>query len=231
MNATEWIALWAALFLGTHLVISSSRVRPRLVAAVGEQRYRGIYSLVAFATLGPLIYEFAYHKHAGPMLWFFRDSAPMRTLTWILMFLALILIVASFINPNPGGIGAPASNLEPHGVLKITRHPGLVAFSLFGLAHLLMNGWAGDVFFFGMFPVIAIIGGKHQDRRKLREMGDRYRNFMAKTSFMPFGALLAGRQRWSSTDTPWIPIAIGLALALAIVFLHPWMFGGNPLGY
>ncbi|HWN56922.1 MAG TPA: NnrU family protein, partial [Methylomirabilota bacterium] len=63
MDATVWIALWAALFLGTHFALSSATVRPGLVSAVGSQGFLGIYSLVAFATLGPLIYEFAYYKH------------------------------------------------------------------------------------------------------------------------------------------------------------------------
>ena len=80
--------------------------------------------------------------------------------------------------------------MEPRGLLKITRHPSFVAFSLFGIAHMLMNGWAGDVIFFGMFPALGIIGGMHQDQRKIRELGDRYRDFVAKTSFVPFAALL-----------------------------------------
>ncbi len=122
MDATVWIALWAALFLGTHFAISSATVRPRLINAVGEQPYLGIYSIVAFATFGPLLYEFAYNKHAGPLLWYLRTNAPIRWLAWLLMLVALILFVASLINPNPGGLGAPrASSTEPHGVLKITR--------------------------------------------------------------------------------------------------------------
>src|SRR5665811_2022800 len=68
MGATVWIGLWAVLFLASHLIISSSAVRFRVISAVGEQPYRGIYSLIAFATLGPLIYEFARNKHAGPLL-------------------------------------------------------------------------------------------------------------------------------------------------------------------
>ncbi|HZC46137.1 MAG TPA: NnrU family protein, partial [Candidatus Acidoferrum sp.] len=47
-------ARWAFSFLASHLIISSSAVRARLIATVGEQPHRGIYSLVAFATLGPL---------------------------------------------------------------------------------------------------------------------------------------------------------------------------------
>ena len=66
MDATVWIALWAVLFLASHLIISSSAVRPRLIDAVGEQRFRGIYSLVVFATLGPLIYQFARNKTPAP---------------------------------------------------------------------------------------------------------------------------------------------------------------------
>jgi uncharacterized membrane protein len=231
MDATVWIALWAALFLGTHFAISSAAVRPRLINAVGEQPYLGIYSIVAFATLGPLIYEFAKHKHAGPLLWYLRANAPLRLFAWLLMLTALILFVASLINPNPGGLGAPrARTSDPHGVLKITRHPGFVAFTLFGFAHLLMNGWAGDVIFFGTFPALGILGGIHQDARKVRDLGQPYRDFKSKTSFVPFAALINGRDRWSAADMPWTAIGVGTVLTIAIVALHPTIFGGHPLG-
>jgi len=41
---------------------------------------------------------------------------------------ALVLFVASFINPNPG-VASAKGVLEPHGIQKITRHPSFVAFS------------------------------------------------------------------------------------------------------
>ena len=211
-------------------IISSSAVRPWLTKAVGEQPYRGIYSLVAFATIGPLIFEFARHKHAGPLLWALRAIPSIRGLVWLLMLAALILFVGSFMNPNPGGMAAPAGGSEPRGLLKITRHPSFVAFSLFGIAHMLMNGRGGDVIFFGTFPVLAIIGGRHQDRRKIRELGDRYREFLAKTLFVPFAALIGGRVRWTRDDMPWKAIGVGIVLAIVIVMLHPMIFGGQPLG-
>lgn len=95
---------------------------------------------------------------------------------------------------------------------------------------MLMNGRAGDVIFFGLFPVLGIIGGMHQDRRKIRELGDRYREFVAKTSFVPFAALIGGRVRWAGDDMPWAAIGVGVVLAVAIVALHPMIFGGHPLG-
>ena len=229
MDATVWIALWAVSFLASHLIISSAAVRARLISAVGDQPYRGIYSLVAAATLGPLIYEFARNKHAGPLLWYLRAAAPIRWLAWILMLTALILFVGSFINPNPAGM-APGGSTEPRGIIKITRHPSFVAFSLFGIAHMLMNGWAGDVIFFGMFPALGILGGMHQDQRKIRDLGDSYREFVAKTSFVPFAALISGRAQWSSSDMPWAAIGAGVVLTVALLALHPTIFGGNPLG-
>jgi uncharacterized membrane protein len=230
MDATVWIAIWAVSFLASHLIISSSAVRPRLISAIGEQPYRGLYSLVAFATLGPLIYEFARNKHAGRLLWYLRDDAPMRWLTWLLMLAALVLFVGAFINPNPGGMAAPANRTEPRGMLKITRHPSFIAFGLFGIAHMLMNGAAGDVIFFGTFPALGIIGAMHQDQRKLRDLGESYREFMAKTSITPFAALVSGRVKWTSGDMPWGAIGAGVVLTAAIVALHPTIFGGNPLG-
>jgi uncharacterized membrane protein len=229
MDPVAAIAFWSAMFVGTHLVISSARVRPTIVNALGEQPYRGVYSLAAFATFIPLVVVFAHHKHAGPMLWYLRGDAPIRWLAWLMMLAALILFVAGLVNPNPGAIGA-ARQRHATGVLKLTRHPSFIAFVVFGLAHMLMNGWLGDLIFFATFPALGILGGIHQDRRKLRELGQSYRTFLDETSFMPGAALLSGRQRWSRTDIPWAGIGIGAAATILIVILHPALFGGSPLG-
>ncbi len=89
MDPTGAIGLWAVLFVGSHLVISSDRARPWLIGRIGEQPYRGVYSLVAFATLVPMVIVFSRHKHAGPLLWYLRDVEPVRWLAWILMLASL----------------------------------------------------------------------------------------------------------------------------------------------
>ena len=201
MDPVFAIALWALLFLGSHLVISSRAVRPRLIAVVGERAYPGIYSLVAFATFVPLVLVFAHHKHSGVMLWNPRDVPAVRFLVWLLMLFAFIIFIASFI-----------------------------AFSTFGIAHILMNGFVGDVIFFGTFPALSIIGGMHQDARKEAQLGAPYKSLVDSTSFFPGLALIQGRQHWTAADTPWIAIVIGILMTVAIVWLHPTIFGGNPLG-
>ena len=230
MDPVVLIGFWAALFLIAHLGVSSAAIRPRLVAAVGESPYRGIYSLISLATLVPLVIVFSRNKHAGPMLWNLRDVGPARWLVWLMMLAAFVLFVAALSNPPPGAFVAPSGAGTARGVLKITRHPSFVAFSMFGLAHLLMNGFAGDVLFFTTFPALGILGGLHQDRRKLGQIGDKYRGLMAETSFFPGAALLSGRQRWTANDTPWLAILIGIATAAIVVAVHPMLFGGNPLG-
>ena len=84
--------------------------------------------------------------------------------------------------------------------------------------------------FFGTFPALGILGGLHQDTRKIREPGQSYREFMAQTSFIPFAALIAGRTRFARADIPWTAISAGIVLTAIIVALHPLIFGGNPLG-
>src|ERR1700693_229493 len=135
-----------------------------------------------------------------------------------MMFAALIILTAGFINPSPSSMVASAGGGAGgvHGVLKLTRHPAFVAFSLFGFAHMLMNGWAGDVIFFGAFPTLGILGGLAQDRRKLNELGENYRRFVESTSFFPGAGLISRRQRWTAADTPWAAIGIGVAVGAVL---------------
>jgi uncharacterized membrane protein len=229
MGAVELIVLLAALFIGSHFVLSWEPVRGAMVGAMGERLFRGLYSLIALVTFIPLVVVFARHKHAGTMLWNLRAVAPVRWLVWLMMLAAVVIFVASFITPNPATIGVPTGDGTPRGVLKLTRHPAFVAFSLFGFAHMLMNGWIGDLAFFATFPLLGLVGAWHQDRRKLREKDERYCRFFDQTSFMPGVALLSGRQRLSAADFPWLATTIGIAAFVLLVALHHRLFGGYPL--
>jgi uncharacterized membrane protein len=229
MTPVSEIAVWCVAFVGSHLIVSSRAVRPRLIRAIGDQPYRGVYSLISLGTFIPMTVAFGRHKHAGAMLWYLRNFESARIVVWVAMALALILIAAGIVRPSPSAMVGRAENV-PHGMQKITRHPTFAGISLFGLAHMLMNGWVGDLWFFGSFPALGILGGLHQDSRKLGEIGQSYREFKAATSFFPGLAILDGRQRLALADVPWLAIVIGIVLWIVLVIAHPYWFGGSPLG-
>ena len=217
--------LWTA-FAGAHVWLSSSGVRPRLIARLGAQPFQGLYSLVALATFVPLVWLFVTHKHAGPLLWTTLGPAGLaRAANNVLMALALVLLVSSLL---PGG-AAPSSMLAhgpatARGMTRITRHPTLAAFGLFGVAHLLVNGNLGDVVFFAGFPLFTGIGGRHQDGRKAHAIAG-YDALIATTSIVPFGAVATGRQRLVVRELSLAAIAIGLVLTVATCTYHGALFG------
>jgi uncharacterized membrane protein len=223
-----WIALLWAGFAATHLVLSSASVRPRLIARLGDGPFRGLYSLVVIAWFVALVWVFARHKHAGPVLWYtIGPPAIAELVNLVLMVLAFALVVAGLIPSQaaPSSMGAaPAERTEAHGLLRITRHPFNAGASLFGIAHLLVNGSLGDVLFFGGFPLFAWIGSRHQDERLGRSKPG-YRELVADTSFVPFAAVLASRQRLVPRELPWGGFAAGVALALVVRHWHGALFG------
>ncbi|MDQ3139457.1 MAG: NnrU family protein, partial [Pseudomonadota bacterium] len=55
MNATASLALATVAFVGTHFAMSHP-LRAGLVARIGEKGFAGLYSLIAFLTLGWMIF-------------------------------------------------------------------------------------------------------------------------------------------------------------------------------
>lgn len=229
MHDVVEIGFWMTLFLVTHLGMSAVEMRSRLIGAMGRGLYESVYSVISLATFIPLVVVFGHHKHAGAMLWNFRDLAMARSLSWLIMLASMILLVAGFSTLSSAAIKAQSEGRQ-HGIFKLTRHPAFVAVVLFGLAHMMMNGWLGDLTFFGGMVILGVVGGWHQDQRKLRELGEPYRRLIEQTLFIPGAALVAGRQRWQSDDMPWRAIAIGAVVTLLLIAFHPMFFGGHPLG-
>jgi uncharacterized membrane protein len=218
--------LWAG-FAITHLVLSSQSLRPRLIARLGPDAFRGVYSLAVIAWFVALVWFFALHKHAGPLLWTTigpPDVAHM--LSYVVLGLAFAILVAGLLPTQaaPSAMTARPENVAAHGLLRVTRHPFNAAMALFGVAHLFVNGHLGDVLFFGGFPLFAWIGSRHQDARMSRDKPG-YREMVSRTSFVPFAAVLAGRQRLVAGELPWLGLAGGIVVAALIRYWHGMLFG------
>lgn len=220
MRESVEIALLLAGFGASHVALSSVRWRPRLVARLGEPGFLGLYSLVAFAFFVPATWLYFGHRHAGPALWSPGLEGVARAALYAGMGVAFVLIAASFVNPSPAALGRSAS--EPRGVHFLTRHPQNMGIALFALLHLVPNGFASDVAFFGGLALFAIAGSWHQDRRKLVQGPPGYRDFVAATPFFPFTGTetLRGLRELS-------PLAIGLGAGVTVLLrsFHAQLFG------
>ena len=217
------IVAFSLLFPATHMLLSHGRIRETLVRVLGgEWRFRGVYTLVSFLTFFPLVFIWWPNRQLGPQLW----ELPLwleRAISLPLMLLAVVLFVMMLAAPSPASMrpGAPVAR----GILSVTRHPMNMAFACFGLAHVAANGFLGDVFFFGQFAVLGLVGAFHQDARLARTRGGSFREFMASTSVLPFVAILQGRNRVAADRRTLTMFLIAIAVFVALVAAHGRLFG------
>jgi uncharacterized membrane protein len=219
------VVLWL-LFGGSHIVMSSSSVRPQLIARVGDRPFQVIYSLVSLVTFILLCVYYAHHKHTGIQLWhsFLGLDLISKDLNVLLMAVAFILLVGGLAARPPSSLvasGAP----EAYGITRITRHPVFAAIFLFGIAHCLMNGTLTDLIFFGGFSVFSWIGAAHQDTRKVIDVPG-YAAFKDQTSFIPFAAIIDKRQPLNVGEMRWTTVLVALVLFYIVRAHHPGWFGG-----
>jgi uncharacterized membrane protein len=214
------LALWVVFAL-THAVFSSNLVRPRSVLVLGERLFQGLYSLVAFAVFVPLVMVYAGSKHEGPLLWSIEPNLFMELTTRIGNTIAVMLMVAGLFRPSPTGVtGTPTR--KPRGVQRITRHPLFMGIVLWALMHLLANGYASDVAFFGGFVFFGLLGSWHQDHRQTALPDGTYAKFCEQSPFLPFtrGGILKGLR-----EIGVVPIVVGLLAAGGLRYFHATLFG------
>jgi uncharacterized membrane protein len=217
------VILWL-LFGGTHIVLCAGPVRRPLERRLGEA-FKGLYALISIATIVALFWYYLTHKHAGVQLW--GPTLPTRILAALLMLLALLVLGAGFASPPPSSF-ASKGPARVHGMMRITRHPVSSAFFIFGLAHCLVLGRGSDLAFFGGWCVFTLLATWHQDARKSAQVPG-YSRLRDETSFLPFLAVLRGRQRVDRAlkELRWIGAAIGLVLFVVLAIFHKTFFGGT----
>src|ERR1700737_4604965 len=93
------------------------------------------------------------------------------------MPLAAILVIGGYPPPNPTAVGmeraAGADDPAP-GILRVTRHPVMWAIGLWAISHVVANGDAASVLFFGAIAGLALGGTVLIDRKKQLALGSNW---------------------------------------------------------
>jgi len=206
----------AAAFVGTHFLLSHPLRRP-IVVRIGEAGFLGLYSLVALATIVWL--GLAYRAAPGSgQLWPVGEG--LWAVATVGMLVASMLMLGSLIR-NPAAPNPTATNpipAEARGVYAITRHPMMWSFALWGLLHILVYPIPANIVVALAIIVLALVGAALQDRKKERLQPDTWPSWEAKTSYVPFAAIAAGRARFGGFGMH--TIAGGIVLWLAATWVH-----------
>lgn len=218
MDPLTQLIVATVAFVGTHLLLSHP-LRASLAGRLGETGFLALYSVVAIATLGWMVLAARAVPPMAPYWiappWFFAWGAP------ILMLLSSILLAGSLLGnpafPNPGP--KPPGVRPATGVFAITRHPMNWAFIIWALTHIALSGTPLNLVIATGILILTFFGSLGQDRKKERLMGDAWRGWETRTSFVPFGALLSGKIPWRAA---W-PGAVALVGGVVIWTLASWL--------
>ena len=221
------LILASAAFLLIHLCVSGTTVRDRLVARLGEGAYLGLFSLASVGILVWMLIAYgAARAGGGNLVWWSGNSATLH-LQLVITLVAFLLIVPGVMARNPGAVGQTGALQDDdpvRGVLRITRHPFLWGVGIWAAGHLLVNGDLISLILFGSLGILAIGGAASIDAKRRRTHGEAWAAFEARSSFVPFAAILAGRQTLRPGEFA-LPALIAIAAYVVALLAHPWIAG------
>ncbi len=221
-------ALLVSLFAATHIGLASHPIRSRLARRLGEVGFIALFSAVASLGFALLVHYTAVHVGQGapgPAL------GQVPAVRWLLISAVVtgFALMAGSLAVYPSSPMALFSNEvgEPRGIERISRHAFFMGVVFWSGAHaLLATRLVATVFFAGL-ALVAWVGSVHQDSKLTRHFGKPYREYLARTSTVPFAAIIAGRQQLVLREIPWLALAFGVGVAFVLRYFHGYVFAAG----
>jgi uncharacterized membrane protein len=212
--------------VGCHLLFSHA-LRGQMIRALGDGGFHTMFSVTSVALL--LLTLIAYHKAPhGPAMWS-ADNLALQVVFSVGGYFAAALLVASLVG-NPALIGANIADLStriPSGVYKVTRHPMMFAIAIWSVVQFLIDSSARNLIFFGGFAILALVGSRLQDIKKIAQSGREWKMWSSRTPFWPdlrhLGQLGLA---WPVGILPWM-LVTGIEVHTALVPVGLWYFFPN----
>jgi len=211
-------------FCGSHILLSSTRMRGSLRDQLGERGFLAVYSLTSLVIFAWFVAAYS----AAPTIALWPRQRWTALVPVSVMPLATILLVAGYSTRNPTAVGmerlARVDDPAP-GILSVTRHPVMWAIGLWAVSHLIANGDLSSVLFFGSLACLSLGGTVLIDHKKQLALGSNWSRLAQVTSNLPVAALLAGRTKLRWRDLGILRVAAGLLLYAVLYLAHPIITG------
>ena len=179
------LVLGILLFAGVHFVPSlAPGLKANWLARLGEGGYKGTFSLLLLASFALIIIGW---RSAQPEF-LYTPSPALRHPAMGLLFIAFLLMVVSSRNSR---------------LSLLIRHPQLTGVTVWGIAHLLINGDNRSLVLFGGMTVWAVVEMIAINRRD--------------------GAWIKGTA--PSWGAELVTLVIALVVVGMVVYIHPWLSG------
>lgn len=137
-----WLVVGLVLFLGAHSVrVFAEDWRTRTRARMGDNAFKGVYSLVSVLGFGLILWGFGQARQQPVLLW--TPPTGLRHLAALLTLLAFVMLAAAYVPGNA--------------IKARLHHPMVLGVKTWALAHLLANGLLAHVVLFGAFLVWAVL--------------------------------------------------------------------------
>lgn len=186
----------AGLLLGFAIAHSGlAALRPWGEKRIGPRLYRVLFALVSLPLAVVLIIYFFNHRYDGLQLWQVQGIPGIGSVVWVLSAISfLFLYPATFNLLEIAAIQKPQVYLFETGIIRITRHPQMVGQVIWCIAHTL---WIGTTF--TLLTSVGLVlhhlfAVWHGDQRMQARYGEAFEMAKARTSIIPFLAILQGRQ-------------------------------------
>ena len=206
----------------SHAVLSAPGVRPWLYARLGRSGFYVAYTIISTAALAAFVVAYL-DADTGPQL--FVPPWPVRLAAVILMPLAVFGVIARLSTRA----GRGQALLPPTGIYRITRAPGSLATVLWAGLHMLIMGDAKRFTAFAVMALIGLVAIVKNEIVLARSDDPLAPVWRAETTLLPLMAPDRSKMVRTLREIGWLRIASALAAFAAVVALHPYVFGLDPL--
>ena len=222
------MVLQLAFFAAIHSGLAFAR--PFGESIIGPRAWRVLFASISLPLAASAVAYFINHRYDGVALWDVRGVPGVHAGVWIANYISFFLLYPSTFNLlEVAAVDEPKLHLWETGVTRVTRHPQAWGQALWCAAHTL---WVGSSFMLATSLALLAhhaLSMPHGDYRLRRKYGAAFDDVAARTSWVPFKAILEGRQTlppdyWREwVRAPYLTIAV---VTVGAYLVHPWMQAG-----